>query len=115
MDAAIIDAGTFAELQESAGAEFVAELLGTFFEEAPGMLAELRSARAAGDPVRFKRAAHSLKSNSQTFGARQLAGLARSLEMAGLDADPARDALALDALEATYAQVASSLKAVRHG
>ena len=39
---------TFAELQASAGAEFVAELVDTFLEEAPRMLAELRDARAAG-------------------------------------------------------------------
>ena len=48
MNAAVIDTTIFAELQEAAGAEFVAELVGTFLEEAPGMLAELRSARAAG-------------------------------------------------------------------
>ena len=72
MNAAVIDPATFAELQDTAGAEFVAELVDTFLEEAPGMLAELRSARAEGDAERFRRAAHSLKSNSHTFGALSL-------------------------------------------
>ena len=65
----VIDASTFAELQDTAGAEFVAELVGTFLEEAPQMLAELRKARAAARDERFRREAHSLKSNCNTFGA----------------------------------------------
>ena len=49
----------------------------TFLEDAPALLAELRSARAAADADRFRRAAHSLKSNSHTFGATALGALAR--------------------------------------
>lgn len=115
MNAAVIDTTIFAELQEAAGAEFVAELVGTFLEEAPGMLAELRSARAAGDGERFRRAAHSLKSNSHTFGAQALGALARELELRGLAADAAQDAAALDALEAAYAQAATALREMSHG
>ena len=115
MDAAVIDPATFAELQESAGTDFVAELVGTFLEEAPGMLAELRDARAAADAGRFTRAAHSMKSNCQTFGALALGQMARGLEVAGLDTDPARDAAALDALEAAYARVAAALTELSHG
>jgi len=111
----MIDAATFAELQAAAGPEFVAELVGTFLEEAPGMLAELRSARAANDGERFRRAAHSLKSNSQTFGAVTLGALAREIELRGLAADPARDAAALDVLAAAYAQAAAALKELTHG
>ena len=98
MDEPVIDRAVYAELQDTAGAEFVAELVDTFLEEAPGMLAELRSARADGHAERFRRAAHSLKSNGNTFGALRLAALARELELKGLDADPARDAAALAAL-----------------
>ena len=49
MSEPVIDESTFRELQDAAGAEFVAELVATFLEEAPGMLADLRSAREAGD------------------------------------------------------------------
>ena len=69
MSAAVIDPHTFDELQANAGADFVAELVDTFAEEAPPLLAEMRSALAAGAAERFRRAAHSLKSNSSTFGA----------------------------------------------
>lgn len=115
MHAPEIDAAIFSELQDTAGAEFVDELLDTFFEEGPLMLAELRSARAAGNAERFRRAAHSLKSNCQSFGALPLGALARELELKGLAADPATDAAALDALEAAYARAADALKALRHG
>ena len=77
MDESVIDKAVYADLQEAAGAEFVAELVDTFLEEASGMLAELRSARAENHADRFRRAAHSLKSNSNTFGAVRLGALAR--------------------------------------
>ncbi len=86
MSASIIDAATFAELEASAGADFVAELVATFLEEAPAMLAELRRALAAEQVEPFRRAAHSLKSNANTFGALALGALARELELGGLDA-----------------------------
>ena len=40
MSRSVIDLNTFEELQAAAGAEFVDELVGTFFEEAPTLLAE---------------------------------------------------------------------------
>jgi histidine phosphotransfer protein HptB len=110
-----IDVKVFAELQEAAGTEFVAELVGTFIDEAPGMLADLRSARAAADDARFRRAAHSLKSNSLTFGALSLGALARELELRGLASDPAQDAVALGALDAAITQAAAALREMSHG
>ena len=106
MSEAVIDRAVFRELQDSAGADFVGELVGTFFEEAPPMLAELRASQAAGAADRFRRAAHSLKSNSLTFGATALAEMARDLELGGMPADAAP----LDALEAAYARAAAELK-----
>ncbi|HKQ26310.1 MAG TPA: Hpt domain-containing protein [Burkholderiales bacterium] len=115
MDESVIDQDVYAELQETAGAEFVAELVDTFLEEAPGMLAELRSARAENHSERFRRGAHSLKSNSNTFGALKLAALARDLEIKGLDADPARDMAVLAELDAECARAAAALKVLRDG
>ena len=106
-----IDLATFKELQDTAGADFVAELVATFLEEAPPMLEELRAAQAAKATERFRRAAHSLKSNSHTFGALKLGELARKLELGGLIADAAP----LDALEAEYARVADALKGLCNG
>jgi HPt (histidine-containing phosphotransfer) domain-containing protein len=107
-----IDAATFAELQEATGAEFVADLVATFVgEEAPQMLAELRAARAEGAAERFRRAAHSLKSNANTFGALRLGEMARALELGGLPADDAP----LAALESACADAAAALKQLCHG
>ena len=115
MDESVIDRAVYAELRATTGAEFVAELVDTFIEEGPGILAELRAARDEGDAERFRRAAHSLKSNGRAFGAVKLAALAREFELKGLDADPTRDSAALAALEAEYARAAAELKALRNG
>jgi histidine phosphotransfer protein HptB len=107
----LIDPVTFQELQDSTGADFVVELVDTFLEEAPAMLQALRDALDKGDADAFRRAAHSLKSNGQTFGAQGLAGLARELELGGLPASPAP----LAALALAYEQAAAALKALCHG
>ena len=105
-----IDPVAFAELQASAGADFVRELIDTFLEEAPPMLAELREALAGARAEPFRRAAHSLKSNASTFGAATLAAMARDLELQGLAAaTPA----ALAALAQQYDAAAAELKALR--
>ena len=67
------------------------ELVDTFLTEAPLMLAELRSALADGNSDRFRRAAHSLKSNSNTFGATALGAMARELELTAADRVAAGD------------------------
>jgi histidine phosphotransfer protein HptB len=113
MNEALIDVATFHALQEAAGKDFVNELVGTFLEEAPGMLAELRDARAKSDTDRFRRAAHSLKSNCSTFGAVSLGAMARELELKGIE--PKSSDAALDALEAAYTGVAAALKDLAHG
>ena len=111
MAAPSIDPAVFGELQATAGADFVHELVDTFLEEAPPMLAELGEALAAGRAEPFRRAAHSLKSNASTFGATTLAAMARDLELQGLEAaTPA----ALAALTHQYDAVAAELKALRN-
>ena len=106
----VIDPTTFAELQASAGDEFVRELIDTFLEEAPPMLAELGEALAAGRAELFRRAAHSLKSNASTFGAATLAAMARDLELQGL---AAATPVALAELAQQYEAAAAELKALR--
>jgi HPt (histidine-containing phosphotransfer) domain-containing protein len=112
---AAIDRGIYSELSATAGAEFVAELVDTFLAEAPLMLDDLRSALAAGDKDRFRRAAHSLKSNSNTFGASTLGAMARALELGGLG--PVLDARGapLEALAQEYARVAHALSELTRG
>ena len=115
MTAKPIDLAVYAELKATTGPEFVVELVNTFLEEAPGMLAELHAARTNGDADRFRRAAHSLKSNANTFGAKRLAAKARELELQGLHPDPAHDAAAITVLEAEHVSAAAALKVLRNG
>jgi len=108
-----IDAEVFATLRDTTGSAFVRELIDTFLQEAPGMLAELAQSLAATDADRFRRAAHSLKSNGNTFGALALGALARDLEVAGVAAVATRGAQALAPVEAEYARVAAALMELR--
>jgi len=103
-----IDPETFRQLQDAAGADFVRDLVGTFLEEAPRMMKDMHVARDARDAEKYRRAAHSLKSNSLTFGALTLAGIAREHELAGVD-----KAQPLAALEAEYGRVARKLQELR--
>ena len=108
MNEPAVDPATFRALQESAGAEFVAELVDTFLQEGPRMQDELRAAQAARSVDRFRRAAHSLKSNSLTFGATRLGAMARELELSAAAAVEGGDA-ALAALASEFERVAAAL------
>ena len=108
MSDATIDPHTFDELQANAGADFVVELVDTFAEEAPQVLAEMRAALTTGAADRFRRAAHSLKSNSSTFGATALADMARRLELDGMPVDAAP----VDALAQEFEHTLAALRAM---
>ena len=104
-----IDRAAHAELQETMGEDFAAELVATFLDEAPGMLADLRRAAVEADADGFRRAAHSLKSNAGLFGATALADMARGMELGGLPA------AAPDDIEAEYARAAAALRGLIDG
>ena len=108
MNDTTIDPHTFDELQANAGADFVVELVDTFAEEAPVVLAEMRAAFTIGAADRFRRAAHSLKSNSSTFGATTLAEMARKLELEGMPVDAAP----IDALTLEFERTLAALRAL---
>lgn len=109
---AVIDEQVFAALVDSAGADFIPELIASFLEDAPQGLAALREALAAGDAPAFRRAAHSLKSNGATFGAQAFADAARELEHMPPDEPGAGARVA--ALAALYEAVAAELEERRH-
>ena len=111
----VLDKAVYEELRDAAGADFVVELVATFMEEAPIMLADLKRARQQGDGDLFRRSAHSLKSNGATFGALHLASQARALELGGLSPDAAPDLAAISRLEAAYQQAAAALQELARG
>jgi HPt (histidine-containing phosphotransfer) domain-containing protein len=110
----IIDITTFEDLKATAGADFVRELVDTFLAEAPIMMADLRSALAAGDAERFRRTAHSLKSNSNTFGALQLGTMAKAIELGGLASVEEAGGKPIDELEVEFTRVAKALTELKH-
>jgi HPt (histidine-containing phosphotransfer) domain-containing protein len=114
MTAPAIDRATFDALKQTTGAEFALELVDTFLQEAPSMLDELRNALAAQDAEKFRRTAHSLKSNSNTFGALTLGAMARELELAGISKATESGGQPLDALAQEYSRVAAALTELRH-
>jgi len=108
-----IDAPTFDALKETTGEDFVRELVDMFLKEAPVMLRDLRTCLDKQDAERFRRAAHSLKSNANTFGALALGGIARDLEVSGVAQVRERGPDALAPVQAEYERVAAELKAWR--
>ena len=106
----VIDQKTFDELKEMSGDDFINELIDTFLEDAPKMIAEIKSAFASNNVDSFRRAAHSLKSNAATFGAGQLAALAKELEMLGKENKLHEIGDRLKALDEAYESVRNELK-----
>ena len=107
-----IDETTFQNLKRDSGADFIAELIDTFLEDGARRLSELHTALEVQDADTFRRAAHTLKSNAATFGATELAGLAKELEDLGRAGNlQVGDRLA--ALEQAYGAAVAELKSRR--
>jgi len=106
----LIDQKTFDELRQMVGEGFIHELLETFFESSPQLIAEMQAALAAGDAESFQRAAHSMKSNCASFGALELAAQARELEILGRDLELDKAVQKLDNLATIYPLVEIELK-----
>ena len=91
LDRAALDA--IRALDESGAAGLLRQVLHLYFESSPRLIAELRRARAAGDTVAVRNAAHSLKSSSANLGATALADMCKTVEHAartgGLPGRPA--------------------------
>ncbi len=58
----------------------LSELIDDFLSGAPELVAQMSAAAAAADIEALRRAAHTLKSNAQDFGAMRLAALCAALE-----------------------------------
>lgn len=104
-----IDIAVFADLQDSMGADFAQELVSTFLQEAPAMLAELARSAAVADADGFRRAAHSIKSNANIFGATTLATMARDMELDGPKPG------SVEALTAEYGRTETALRGLLNG
>jgi histidine phosphotransfer protein HptB len=108
----IIDKATFEELKQMSGADFINELIDAFLDDAPNMIQNMQTALAAEDVESFRRNAHSLKSNANTFGALELGRLAKELELMGKEND-LDVGNKLEALNDVFEEAAEELKGMR--
>jgi histidine phosphotransfer protein HptB len=114
MATAMIDGEVYQALVDSAGADFVAELVETYGEETARLMVGLHQALEQNDAQAFRRCAHSIKSSSATFGANDFAAQARELEMIGKSGDLAGAGPKLVELETSFPAVQVALSELRH-
>jgi len=108
----IIDQVMFNELKQMSGADFINELIDAFLDDAPNMIQAMNIALATKDVETFRRNAHSLKSNANTFGATELGALAKELEMMGKE-NNLEVGNRLEILNEEFGKVAEELKGMR--
>ena len=108
----ILDQAALDNLYDVTGGdpEFMAELVGTFLEDAPVLIGDLQNALAVGDEGEVRRLAHGLKSNGTDFGATVFAELCRTLEHNAANGQlGGAEALLLD-IEDEFARVKDALE-----
>jgi histidine phosphotransfer protein HptB len=110
----IIDMTTFEELKENMGVDFVDEILQAYFEETPKLINALQQALGVKDYEGFTRAAHSIKSTSNSVGALLYGTLARELEMAGKERNLENVSAKVETLVSGYAEVQQALEELIH-
>ena len=111
---AVIDDVVFQNLKEMVGEDFIGELIDTFLDESPKLITDLQRSLTKKDIETFRRCAHSLKSNSASFGAQTLAVQAKELE--ALAREKKLDAVGdkVTTLTSEYEKVEQVLKKLRH-
>jgi signal transduction histidine kinase/DNA-binding response OmpR family regulator len=108
-----LDVATFRSFVDTMGADdrgFVEEVIEEFLADAPGLVEAMRAGLDVGDADGVRRAAHTLKSNGSTFGARGLAALSAALEVSAKDGDLSDGERAVDGIAEELARVDEALR-----
>lgn len=108
----VIDITTFNELKQMSGEDYINELIDAFLDDAPNMISAMKTAISAQDVESFRRNAHSLKSNANTFGATELGQLAKELEFMARE-NNLQIGNKLDVLNDAFVIAAEELKGMR--
>lgn len=106
----VIDEATFQSLVEAMGADFISELIDAYCEETPQLVTTVQRALAEGNADELRRAAHSIKSSSASFGALSYSALAREVEMMGKEGNLTAARPKVERLAADYALVERTLR-----
>ena len=112
---AAFDRAALDELNEMTGgdAAFMAELIDTFLADGTALVSSIRTAVASGDAAELRRAAHTLKSNSRTFGASTLGDLCQQIEEQAATGNLDGMAILVGRAEVEYPSVVAALRAER--
>jgi signal transduction histidine kinase/DNA-binding response OmpR family regulator/HPt (histidine-containing phosphotransfer) domain-containing protein len=110
-----IELNALAQLQAMMGgkAAYLHELIDSFLEDAPQLLAELQRGIDVHEPARVRMAAHTLKSNAADFGATRLRDLNRALESMAQSGALDRAPNLVAAVEQELGRVQGELRAIR--
>jgi PAS domain S-box-containing protein len=107
----VLDPEALERLRVTSGdPDFTAELVEAFLGDAPALVEVLRGAREKAEAEHVRRAAHTLKSNAELFGATRLAELCRELEAAARSGALAGTAELAAGIDAEYARVDAALR-----
>jgi PAS domain S-box-containing protein len=110
---ASLDATAIESVRELGGDDFLTEVIDTFLSDAPALVATLRTTYEAGDTEELRRAAHTLKSNGQTFGAARFAEICLEVEQRARRGALDGTAELLDRVEREYAALEKALAPLR--
>ena len=111
----VIDREVLDNLLEAVGrdGEFLTELIETYFADTPQLFTTMHKALSDGNSEEFRRAAHSLKSNSANFGATDLSKKAKALEEMGKSGELAQAEGSLTDAETEYTKVKTALETIQ--
>ena len=111
----VIDRVAVNDLLETTGNDpaFMVELIDTYLVDSAALLATMEQAVSGGDVEALRRAAHSLKSNSASLGARTLSSLCQALEYQARDGDLEDAPARLVKLTSSFADAQRELLAMR--
>jgi len=107
-----LDDGALANLRDLGGDEFLGEVIDAFRADAPALLETLRHSLESGNAEEVRRAAHTLKSNGATLGAKDFAELCRSLERRAKDGELGDASELVDRIEQEYSLLEEALSAL---
>jgi len=111
----LIDQDAWENIKSMTDSAFLAELIDVYLNDSPQLIEQMRAGIAAGDIEAVRRAAHSLKSNSASFGANRLANAARELEMIAKGGTLDGAGIRFEAVEAEFVQLLPELTELKNG
>ncbi len=114
MNQNLIDPDAWATFKSLADSATLVELINAYLDDSQQLIEQMHTGLAAGDIELVRRSAHSLKSNSASFGGSRLATAARELEMMAKGGTLNGAETKLAAVETEYGQLVPVLVELRN-